>query len=169
MHEAQIMEAQQNSQSGVQQYLTFMLDGEEYGVDILRVQEIKGWSAATLIPNMPDYVKGIINLRGTIVPVIDLRLRFGFEAKEYGATTVVIVVKIEDEGGVRTVGLVSDAVSEVYNVTDEQMKPAPDVGEVAVGEFVTGLALLDEKMVILLNVDRLVSASLLESMESAEQ
>src|SRR6202167_5780761 len=99
-----------------EQYLTFMLAGEEYGVDILRVQEIKGWDKVTRIPHSPDYVLGVINLRGAVVPIVDLRRRFGLETIAFGPTTVVIVVRVGDERVVRTVGMVVDAVSEVYNV-----------------------------------------------------
>ena len=100
-----------------------MLAGEEYGVDILRVQEIKGWDTVTSIPNTPVYIKGVINLRGTIVPLIDLRERFGLEHLAYGETTVVIVLKVVRDHRERIMGLVVDAVSDVYNVSREQMKP----------------------------------------------
>ena len=93
-----------------EQYLTFMLAGEEYGVDILRVQEIKGWDNVTPIPNTPSYIKGVINLRGTIVPIIDLRERFSLETISYGPTTVVIVLKVNSDKGSRTMGIVVDAV-----------------------------------------------------------
>lgn len=151
---------------GATQYLTFMLDGEEYGVDILRVQEIKGWDKVTLVPNMPDYVKGIINLRGTIVPIIDLRLRFGLHSSEYGPTTVIIVVKVSTEGGEKTVGLVSDAVSEVYNMQPGAIKPPPDVGETLCAEFIKGLAMLEKKMVILLNIDAVIGEQISEEFKN---
>ena len=108
------------------QYLTFMLAGEEYGVDILRVQEIKGWNSVTPIPNTPKYIKGVINLRGTIVPIIDMRERFNLEVIPYGLTTVVIVLRVESEKGSRIMGVVVDAVSEVYNISAEELKAAPD-------------------------------------------
>ena len=140
------------------QYLTFMLNGEEYGVDILRVQEIKGWAPTTKIPNTPEYIQGVMNLRGAIVPIIDLRQRFSMPSVEYTATTVVIVLKVHDDGGERTIGFVVDAVSDVYNVSAEQFKDAPDFGDHVKTEFIRALATVDEKMVILLDIDRLISA-----------
>lgn len=137
------------------QYLTFFCDQEEYGVDILRVQEIRGWSQATMIPNTPSYMRGVINIRGTIVPIIDLRERLCLDRQEYGRTTVVIVLRIEFEGRDRMVGIVVDAVSDVYNVTDAQMKPAPDFAAVGQIQFAKSLATVDEKMIIILEVDRL--------------
>ena len=139
------------------QYLTFMLNGEEYGVDILRVQEIKGWNATTRIPNTPDYIRGVMNLRGSIVPIIDLRSRFSMPAIEYTATTVVIVLKVHNEGVERTIGFVVDAVSDVYNVGADQFRAAPDFGTHVVTDFIRALATVDEKMVILLDIDRLLN------------
>ncbi len=138
------------------QYLTFILAGTEYGVDILRVQEIKGWDTATEIPNTPEYIRGVINLRGTIVPIVDLRKRFHMEAVAYGNTTVVVVLKVKGAGGERTMGFVVDAVSDVYNVTVDQINAAPDFGSSVSTEFVKGLAAVEDKMVILLDIDQLV-------------
>lgn len=143
---------------GHEQYLTFMLAGEEYGVDILRVQEIKGWDNATRIPNTPEYVQGVINLRGTIVPIIDLRMRFGLEKLEYGPTTVVVVLKVESDVKNRTMGIVVDGVSDVYSVTGDELKPTPDFGDDVNAEFVKGLATIDEKMVIMLDIDKLLNS-----------
>jgi purine-binding chemotaxis protein CheW len=142
------------------QYLTFILAGEEYGVDILRVQEIKGWDKATPIPNTPDYIKGVINLRGTVVPIVDLRRRFGLEQIDYGSTTVIMVLKVRGEKGERTMGFVVDAVSDVYNVDRSQMKSAPDFGGSVNSDFIKGLVTVDTKMIILLDVDRLVTTNL---------
>lgn len=157
--EATDLNHQQVIDNETAQYLTFILAGEEYGVDILRVQEIKGWDNATEIPNTPDYIKGVINLRGTIVPIVDLRTRFDLESIEYNKTTVVIVLKVmAAEGAERTMGFVVDAVSEVYNVSNEQLKPSPDFGSVVSTEFIKGLATVDEKMVILLDIDHLIDS-----------
>ena len=142
-----------------EQYLTFMLAGEEYGVDILRVQEIKGWDKVTRIPHTPEYILGVINLRGAVVPILDLRRRFGLETIEFGATTVVIVVRVVSAGGERTVGVVVDAVSEVYNVDPADTKPPPDVCGTVDTVFVKALATMDEKMLILLDIDRLIGSS----------
>lgn len=149
-----------------EQYLTFMLNGEEYGVDILRVQEIKGWIPTTRIPNTPEYIRGVMNLRGAIVPIIDLRLRFAMPAIEYTATTVVIVLKVHSDGIERTIGFVVDAVSDVYNVSNDQFRAAPDFGAHVHTDFIRALATVEEKMVILLDIDRLVSAEHLDAAET---
>ncbi len=141
----------------MQQFLTFMMADEEYGVDILTVQEIRGWEAITAIPNAPAYVQGAINLRGTIVPIIDLRLRFGLKQADYGAVTVVIVVKVELNHGVKVMGLVVDAVSDVYSIDWQQAKDVPDVTQRENSEFVDGLVNVGEKMVVLLNLGRVLS------------
>jgi purine-binding chemotaxis protein CheW len=151
-------------------YLTFVLATEEYAVDILRVQEIKGWNKVTKIPNTPDYICGVINLRGTIVPIIDLRLRFSLEEQTYGAMTVVVVVKVlSDNNKERIMGIVVDAVSDVYDVPENQIKPPPDFGSVISTEFVKGLATVDEKMVIILDIDRLLNSKELALVESLSQ
>lgn len=135
------------------QYLTFILANEEYGIEILRVQEIRGWSKVTQLPNSPHYLKGVINLRGTIVPIIDLRDRFGMDALDYGSTTVVIVVKVVSEEHERVMGLVVDAVSEVYTVNNEQCQLPPEFGGGLDERFVKALASIDENMIIILDVD----------------
>lgn len=142
------------------QFLTFMLAGEEYGVDILRVQEIKGWESSTEIPNTPDYIQGVMNLRGTIVPIVDLRSRFDLEQVEYSNTTVVIVLKTMSNESERTIGFIVDAVSDVYNLSEEQLKPSPDFGSAVSTEFVRGLATVDEKMLILLDIDHLIDGDI---------
>ena len=152
-------------------YLTFVLATEEYAVDILRVQEIKGWNKVTTIPNTPEYICGVINLRGTIVPIIDLRLRFNLELQEYGPMTVVVVVKVlsQANGKERIMGIVVDAVSDVYDVAENDIKPPPDFGSVISTEFVKGLATVDEKMVIVLDIDRLLNSNELAIVESLSQ
>ena len=145
-----------------EQYLTFMLAGEEYGVDILRVQEIKGWDKVTRIPRTPDYVLGVINLRGAVVPIVDLRRRFGLETIAFGPTTVIIVMRVEGERNERTVGVVVDAVSEVYNVDPADTKPPPDVCGSVDTVFVKALATIEQKMLILLDIDRLIGNSIID-------
>lgn len=147
---------------GEAQYLTFLMDGEEYGVDILRVQEIRGWDSVTAIPNSPDYLKGVINLRGSVVPIVDLRLRFGLEPVPYGPTTVVVVLRVEGENGQRIMGIVVDAVSDVYNLSDETLQPPPDFGSVIDTTFLKGLATVTEKMVIVLDIDQLLNQGVLQ-------
>ncbi|MGK0250161.1 MAG: purine-binding chemotaxis protein CheW, partial [Oleispira sp.] len=139
-----------------EQYLTFLLGDEEYGVEILRVQEIKGWDSVTRIPNSPHYLCGVLNLRGTIVPVVDLRLRFGMPALAYTPTTVVVVLKVD---GItqRTVGIVVDGVSDAHNVLPEDIKPAPDFGSSINTDFITGLVSIEENMMMILNIDSLLS------------
>ncbi|MCP5145805.1 MAG: purine-binding chemotaxis protein CheW [Gammaproteobacteria bacterium] len=148
------------------QFLTFILGNEEYGVDILRVQEIKGWDKATPIPNTPDYIKGVINLRGTVVPIIDLRSCFNIGPTEYGKTTVIVVVKVLGAKGERTMGFVVDGVSDVYTVEKSKLKPAPDFGGNVSSDFIRGLVTVDEKMVILLDVDQLVNRGIEQAIEA---
>ena len=150
-----------------QQYLTFILAGEEYGVDILRVQEIKGWDTVTQIPNTPEYIRGVINLRGTIVPIIDMRKRFGLEDLGYGPTTVVIVLKVNSDDKSRIMGIVVDGVSDVYNMPDEEIKPSPDFGSAVDTDFVKGLATVNEKMVIVLDIDHMCNSDELSNIDSA--
>ena len=139
------------------QYLTFFMANEEYGVDILCVQEIRGWETVTPIPNAPSHIKGVMNLRGTIVPIIDLRQCYGLSAIEYTSITVVVVLKIETEKGSRTVGIVVDAVSDVYTISVDDMKPSPDLGESVSTDFIKGLVDINGKMVILLEINKLLS------------
>jgi len=140
-----------------QQFLTFMLAGEEYGVGILTVQEIRGWSAVTAIPHSPPWVLGVIDLRGVVVPVIDLRRRFELAPAEFGPATVVIVIRVHAGRDVRTVGLVVDTVSEVYDIDDSALRHLPDFGRGASSEVVQGLAHTDGKTVILLDAHRLAA------------
>ena len=149
-----------DTEEGVQdaeQYLTFIMAGEEYGVDILSVKEIRNWDSATPIPKSPDHVRGVINLRGTIIPIIDLRQCFGMEAIEYGPLTVVLVLQVESERGHRELGIVVDAVSDVYTLEADQIKPTPEMGDKIDANFIKGLASIGEKMVILLNIERLLT------------
>lgn len=149
-------------EAGTDQYLTFILSKEEYGVDILRVQEIRGWDGATVIPNTPDYVLGVINLRGTVVPIIDLRKRFEMDNIEFTAETVIVVVKVVHDSGERTVGMVVDAVSDVYNITTDDINSAPDVGGNVSLDFIKGLATVNDNMIILLDIDALINLGILE-------
>ncbi|MGE0370255.1 MAG: chemotaxis protein CheW [Gammaproteobacteria bacterium] len=155
------------SDDATDQFLTFVLAGEHYGVDILRVQEIRGWSQVTHIPNTPDYIHGVLNLRGTIVPIVDLRTRFGIERVANSRTTVIVVLKVMQADQHRTIGLVVDAVSDVCNVGNNERKPAPDFGASAQTEFISGMAAIDDKMVILLDVDRLFHSDELAVVDTA--
>jgi purine-binding chemotaxis protein CheW len=150
------------SDAKLEQYLTFELAGQNYGVEILRVQEIKGWEQPTRLPHAPDYVQGVINLRGAVVPIIDLRRRFGLAAPELGASAVVIVVGVSGKRGELTAGLVVDAVCEVCTIGAEQLRAAPQVSEALDARFVLGLAMMGERMLVLLDVMRLMSTTLLD-------
>jgi purine-binding chemotaxis protein CheW len=157
MHTAQAMDTDVITVAGdAKQYLTFLLAETEYGVDILRVQEIRGWDTVTPLPNTPEYVRGVMNLRGTIVPIIDLRQRLGLESIPYGPTTVVVVTRVMHDHDSRVMGLVVDAVSDVYNVSDAEMQPAPDCGGAISTQVVQGLATVGGKMVIVLALDQLM-------------
>jgi len=155
MHAATIVN--EAEATGTSQYLTFICAGEEYGVEILCVQEIKGWENVTRVPYTPNYLLGVMNLRGVIVPVIDLRVRFGLPARAMDGSTVVVVVRVRSSHGEKTAGIVVDGVSEVYSVAPGDIKPAPSLGASVDGACVRGLATVDEKMVMLLDMDRLVS------------
>ena len=147
------------------QYLTFILAGEEYGVDILRVQEIKGWDKVTRIPNTPDFMQGVINLRGAIVPIIDLRQRFEMERLAYGPTTVVVVLRVNSDDRERIMGIVVDAVSDVYNIPEENFRPAPQNGNARIMGSVRSLATVNEKMVIILDIDHLLNSGELSAVD----
>ncbi len=139
------------------QYLTFMLNGEEYGVEILCVQGIQGWDNVTPIPNSPPYVLGVMNLRGAIVPIIDLRQRFNMPGIEFGPTTVIIVVRVENGNKSQVIGMVVDAVSEVYRLDEAVIQDLPDFNSAVNSDFIKGLSTVDDKMLILLDVDKLLS------------
>jgi len=142
-----------------EQYLTFFMDNEEYGVDILSVQEIRGWEASTPIPNVPRWVKGVINLRGSVVPIIDIRQRFGILNISYIDTTVVIVVRAETSQGIKIMGIVVDAVSDVYNFPAANIHASPELSENTHAQFIKGIGTADDKMVILLDICALLDAN----------
>ena len=145
---------------GSQQVLTFVLGGETYGVDILRVQEIRGWSSVTKIPHAPSHVLGVLNLRGSIVPIVDMRMQFNLERAEYTAVTVIIVLSVQSRAGRRDFGVVVDGVSDVVTVNEAQVKPAPDLGSRAATEHIRGLMPVADRMVVLLDIDRLIGGQL---------
>lgn len=134
--------------------VTFKLGDEEYGIDIQKVQELRGYDAVTRIANAPEYIKGVVNLRGIIVPIIDMRIKFKLGEPTYDQFTVVIVLNI----GGRVVGMVVDSVSDVITLTGEQIKPAPEMGSVLDADYLIGLGTLDERMLILVDIDRLMSS-----------
>ena len=137
------------------EFLTFRLDDEDYGVDILRVQEIRGWETVTRIPNSPIYVKGVLNLRGSIVPIFDMRQRLEMGIRQYSKNTVVIVLRVKSNNIQRSVGIVVDEVSDVLNTQLDNIRNAPQFGGGVPVEYITGLVDADGKMVMLLDVDKL--------------
>ena len=136
------------------QYLTFALGHEEYAVEILKVQEIRGYDAVTAIANTPVFIKGVINLRGVIVPIVDLRLKFALQEVSYDAYTVVIILNVLD----RVVGVVVDGVTDVLACTADEIKPAPEFGAALDTRYIDGLATVDGRMVILVDIEKLMGS-----------
>lgn len=135
------------------EYLVFSLGEEEYAVDILKVQEIRGYENVTRIANVPDFIKGVTNLRGVIVPIIDLRLKFNLDKVEYGGQTVVIVVNVSE----RIVGIVVDSVSDVMSLTPDEIKPAPEFGVTLSSDYLSGIGSLDDRMLVLVDIEKLLT------------
>ncbi|SDX46381.1 purine-binding chemotaxis protein CheW [Collimonas sp. OK242] len=136
------------------EFLTFTLGKEEYGIDILKVQELRGYDNVTQIANAPDFLKGVVNLRGVITPIIDMRIKFKLDASSYDQFTVVVILHL----GQRTVGMVVDGVSDVITLSSQQIKPAPEMGTVLNTDYLIGLGTLDDRMLILLDIDKLMSS-----------
>jgi purine-binding chemotaxis protein CheW len=147
------------------EFLTFRLGAEEYGIDILRVQEIRSYEEPTRIANAPHFIKGVVNLRGVIVPVVDLRMKLGCEKVEYNGFTVVIVLNVHG----RVVGAVVDSVSDVLELSHELIKPAPDMNTSVDTSFITGIASVGERMLILMDIAALMSSADMGLMASAAQ
>jgi len=146
--------------SATRQMLTFVLGAETYGVDILRVQEIRGWSAVTKIPGAPAHVLGVMNLRGSIVPIVDLRTRLALQRAEFTAVTVIIVLSVHGSAGRRDFGVVVDGVSDVVDVPESEIRPAPDLGAGCATDYIRGLVAIAERMLVLLDIDRLIGGEL---------
>jgi purine-binding chemotaxis protein CheW len=138
-------------------YLTFILDNEEYGIALLKVKEIIGMMPITTVPQTPEYVKGVINLRGKVIPVSDLRLRFGMSAADYTDRTCIIVVEIQGEAATIQIGIVVDAVSEVMNIKAEEVEEAPSFGTKVETDYILGMANMDGQVKILLDIDRVLT------------
>jgi purine-binding chemotaxis protein CheW len=141
-------------QAGSEQLLTFIVNGDEYGVDILRVQEIRGWSSPMPVPNTPSYIKGVINIRGDVVPIADLRERLGIPTLAYGPMTVIIVLRVQAERE-RIMGIIVDAMSDVTNVPLADMKRPPDFGAQATPRLTKAIATMTDKMITILDVDQI--------------
>jgi purine-binding chemotaxis protein CheW len=149
--------ANENATTGGE-FLTFTLGKEEYGIDILKVQEIRGYDAVTVIANTPKFIKGVINLRGIIVPIVDMRIKFKLENVTYDQLTVVIILNLAS----RVVGMVVDGVSDVIALTAEQIKVAPQFGATLDTQYLMGLGTVDERMLILVDIEKLMSSSDME-------
>ncbi|GIX36206.1 MAG: chemotaxis protein CheW [Lysobacteraceae bacterium] len=145
------------------EFLTFTLGAQHYGVDILKVQEIRGWEEVTPIPDTPAHIKGVINLRGTIVPVLDLRIKFRLGEPVYDRFTVMIILNL----GERTVGIVVDGVSDVVQLPPEQIRPAPPLGAGIDARYLLGVGVIEKKMVLLLDIERLLGAQDLALLDQA--
>jgi purine-binding chemotaxis protein CheW len=145
----------EKNESTGNEFLAFTLGKEEYGIDILKVQEIRGYEAVTRIANAPEFIKGVVNLRGIIVPIVDMRIKFNLGEPTYDQFTVVIILNISG----RVVGMVVDSVSDVITLSMDQVKPAPEMGTTFDSDYLIGLGTLDERMLILVDIDKLMSSA----------
>jgi purine-binding chemotaxis protein CheW len=159
------MEVRTAARDATREVLVFVLGAEEYGVDILKVQEIRGYEKVTPIPSAPAYLKGVMNLRGIIVPVIDMRLKFGLGDPRYDAFTVVVILRIAG----RVIGIVVDGVSDVLRLAASDVKAAPQLGTVVDGSFLAGIATQGERMVLLLDIEKFLSSAELNLLSASAQ
>jgi purine-binding chemotaxis protein CheW len=149
-----IMATKPASRAALGEILVFVIGAEEYGVDILKVQEIRGYEKVTPIPRAPAYLKGVVNLRGTIVPVVDMRVKFALPEPRYDASTVVVVLRLE----ARVIGLVVDAVADVVQLATAEVKEAPRLGSIVDASYLLGLATRDERMILILDIEKFLSS-----------
>jgi purine-binding chemotaxis protein CheW len=156
---------EQTATGASRELLTFTLGSEEYGIDILKVQEIRGYEAVTTIANAPEFIKGVINLRGIIVPVVDMRIKFNLGSVTYNETTVVIILNVVG----RVVGMVVDGVSDVTTLKADEIKPPPEFGSGLDTQYLQGLGTVDERMIILVDIEKLMSSRDMELIETAEE
>lgn len=146
------------------EYLTFTLGNEEYGIDILKVQEIRGYDTVTHIANAPEFIKGVINLRGVIVPIVDMRIKFKVGEPTYNEFTVVIIMNVLG----RIIGMVVDGVSDVVALSPEQIKPTPEMGAAMDTYYITGLGTLNDQMLILVDIEKLMSSEEMHVMDQVK-
>jgi purine-binding chemotaxis protein CheW len=151
--------------AGIREFLTFRLGKEEYGCDILKVQEIRGYENPTRIANAPEFIKGVVNLRGTIVPIIDMRIKFNVGEVKYDTFTVVIILNIAN----RVVGMVVDSVSDVLQMESQQIRPAPEFADALDVSYVMGLAAIGERMLILVDIEKLMTSEEMQLIERVEK
>ena len=145
----------------VSEFLTFTLGNEEYGIDILKVQEIRGYDTVTHIANAPEFIKGVINLRGVIVPIVDMRIKFKVGEPTYNDFTVVIIINVMN----RVIGMVVDGVSDVVALSPDQIKPAPEMGAAMDTDYITGIGTMNNQMLILVDIEKLMSSEEMQVME----
>jgi len=156
---------EQKTAGDSRELLTFTLGSEEYGIDILKVQEIRGYEAVTTIANAPEFIKGVINLRGIIVPIVDMRIKFKLGKVTYDETTVVIILNVAG----RVVGMVVDGVSDVTTLKSDEIKAAPEFGSSLDTKYLQGLGTADERMIILVDIEKLMTSRDMELIEAAEE
>ena len=159
---ALVSEEQSERDVAGSEFLAFTLGKEEYGIHILKVQELRGYETPTRIANAPDFIKGVVNLRGIIVPIVDMRIKFNLGTPTYDQFTVVIILNING----RVVGMVVDSVSDVITLSSDQIKPAPEMGTALNTDYLIGLGTLEQRMLILVDIDRLMSSSEMGLIES---
>ncbi|AMO83552.1 MAG: chemotaxis protein CheW [Hafnia sp.] len=162
-----VSEKQYDEKNIGQEYLVFTLGAEEYGIEILKVQEIRGYERVTRIANTPDFILGVTNLRGVIVPIIDLRVKFDFPTADFNVNTVIIILNLSE----RVVGIIVDGVSDVTSLTNDQIRPAPDFSVTLSTEYLLGLGTVDDRMLILVDIEKLLNSEemqLVESMSKTE-
>ena len=157
------MQASEGQAASSRELLTLTLGSEEYGIDILKVQEIRGYDAVTTIANAPEFIKGVINLRGIIVPIVDLRIKFHLGRVEYDQFTVVIILNVAN----RVVGIVVDGVSDVIALGAEQLKPSPEFSSTMDTQYIMGLGTVDERMIIVMDIEKLLSSRDMELFDEA--
>lgn len=155
------MESRAAVRDATREVLVFVIGEEEYGVDILKVQEIRGYEKVTAIPSAPDFLKGVVNLRGTIVPVIDMRIKFALPDVRYDSFTVVVILRLAS----RVIGIVVDAVSDVMRLAPNDVKEPPRLGSVVDASYLTGVATLNDRMVLLLDIEKLLSTGELDLLD----
>jgi purine-binding chemotaxis protein CheW len=157
--------AASEQEANASEFLTFRLGEEEYGIEILKVQEIRGYESVTAIANAPEFIKGVVNLRGTIVPIVDMRIKLGLKKVEYNQFTVAIILNVAG----RVVGVVVDSVSDVTILGAEQIRPAPDLGTTLNTAYITGLGTIDNRMIILVDIEKFMSGEDLALIERAAE
>lgn len=148
----------EKTQNNLNKFITFFLENEEFAVDIKKIKEIIGIMEITSVPNTPEYIKGVLNLRGKIIPVIDLRTKFGMEFKEYGERTSIIILEIQTDNGKVNIGTIVDTVTEVIQISDEQIEETPNFGVEVDTTFIIGMARIKDKVKIILDIDKILTS-----------